>query len=268
MATKTIVDASIPNAGRVYDYLLGGHHNFEIDRRAAEQIKHVTPFLPKLMRLFRWCLQDLAYELTYVRGYDAIVDFASGLPTSDHLHTAVAPGTTVIYSDRDPVCVEYGLEILANTPNVHYFQADCRYPVEYLNRPEIQSILSGKRRIAYIYWGISMYLKDEEISSIVNALHDYVDDESCLAFYLQPYNENTNNGSEVKSLYRGMGDELYFRELSQFKDLFKPWVADKLGYRTMEEWHGVDSPLTAEDMVWFPSGTVGWGVYLVKGESK
>ncbi|NIN68603.1 MAG: hypothetical protein GTO63_28640, partial [Anaerolineae bacterium] len=64
------------------------------------------------------------------RGLETIMDFASGLPTMDHLHTAVAPGTTVIYSDRDPVCVEYGREILGDTPNVHYFQADCRRPEE------------------------------------------------------------------------------------------------------------------------------------------
>ena len=146
MPTKTIVDASVPNAGRVYDFLLGGHHNFEIDRRAAEQIRTMMPFLPKLMRLFRWCLQDLAYELTYVRGYDMIVDFASGLPTADHLHTAVAPGTTIIYSDRDPVCVEYGREILEDTPNVHYFQADCRFPLELLGRPEVKAIMDGKKR--------------------------------------------------------------------------------------------------------------------------
>ncbi len=266
MATKTIVDASVANAGRVYDYLLGGHHNFEIDRRAAEQVKLATPFLPRLMRLFRWCLQDLAYELTYVRGYDTIVDFASGLPTSDHLHTGVAPGTTVIYSDRDPVCVEYGLEILANTPNVHYFQADCRNPIEYLNRPEIQSILNGRRRIAFVYWGISMYLTNDEIHKISEDLHAYSDDSSCMAFYLQPYNRNTENGQQVEKLYQQMGDPLHFRTLPEFKELFKPWTADDLGYRTMEEWHGVESPLTPEDMVWFPDGTVGWGVYLVKGK--
>ncbi len=266
MPTKTIVDASVPNAGRVYDYLLGGHHNFEIDRRAAEQVRQMLPFLPKLMRLFRWCLQDLAYELTYVRGYDTIVDFASGLPTADHLHGAVAPGTTVIYSDRDPVCVEYGLEILENTPNVHYFQADCRYPIEYLNRPEVQSILNGKRRIAFVYWGISMYLTDSEISKIAKDLHNYSDDSSCMAFYLQPYDPNSETGRQVEELYKKMGDALQFRTLPVFKELFKPWVADSLGCRTMEEWHGVESPLDSEDMKYFPEGTVGWGVYLVKGK--
>ena len=36
MPSKSMSDASVPNAGRIYDYLLGGHHNFEVDRLAAE----------------------------------------------------------------------------------------------------------------------------------------------------------------------------------------------------------------------------------------
>ncbi len=29
---SSIADTSAPNAGRIYDFLLGGHHNFEVDR--------------------------------------------------------------------------------------------------------------------------------------------------------------------------------------------------------------------------------------------
>ena len=266
MPTKTIVDASVPNAGRVYDFLLGGHHNFEIDRRAAEQIRTMMPFLPKLMRLFRWCLQDLAYELTYVRGYDMIVDFASGLPTADHLHTAVAPGTTIIYSDRDPVCVEYGREILEDTPNVHYFQADCRFPLELLGRPEVKAIMDGKKRVAFVYWGISRYLTNEDITNITRDLYGFADDTSCLAFYLQPADVENETGRKIVELYKRMGDALQFRTLEQFKALIHGWQADELGFRTMEDWHGVESPLTAEDLVYLPDKTTGYGVYLVKGK--
>jgi hypothetical protein len=266
MPTKTIVDASVPNAGRVYDYLLGGHHNFEIDRQAGDRIKTFLPFLPKLMRLFRWCLPDIAYELTNVRGYDVIIDFASGLPTADHMHTAVAPGTTVIYSDRDGVCVEYGREILAGTPDVYYFQADCRYPEKLLNRPEVQEILNGRRRVAFVYWGISMYLADDEIKEIAQTLYDWSPEDCTLVFYLQPGDLQNEAGASINNIYKQMGETLYFRTLEQFEELFKPWVVDHMGYRKMEDWHGVDSPLTPEDLENLPAGTVGYGAYLVKGK--
>ena len=38
MPEDNIVDASKPSAGRMYDYYLGGNHNFEVDRQAADQV--------------------------------------------------------------------------------------------------------------------------------------------------------------------------------------------------------------------------------------
>jgi S-adenosyl methyltransferase len=37
------VDPSRPSPARVYDYLLGGQHNFESDRAAAEVVRRVIP---------------------------------------------------------------------------------------------------------------------------------------------------------------------------------------------------------------------------------
>jgi hypothetical protein len=67
-------------------------------------------------------------------------------------------------------------------------------------------------------------------------------------------------------LYRQMGETLYFHNVPEFAELVKPWVADPLGYRTMEDWHGVESPLTPEDYILLPGGTTGIGAYLVKGK--
>ena len=264
MYEKTIIEASTPNAGRIYDYLLGGHHNFEIDRRAGDQVKAMMPFLPKLMRLMRWCLQDVAPEMTVKRGFDTIIDFASGLPTVDHLHTAAAPGTTIIYSDRDPVCVEYGREILGDTPNVHYFQADCRRPAELLDRPDVREILADTRRVALVCWGISMYLNDDEIAHIARALYDWSDEDSCLAFYLQPGSTDSTAAAETVEVYRRMGEKLYFRSVEGFQELVLPWRPDELGFRTMEEWHGIQVDMDEEDRAFFPGGVSGYGVYLVK----
>ena len=116
-----IVDTTKPSAGRMYDYYLGGSHNFEVDRKAADEVMKIMPFAPKYSRLQRWALQDIAIELSHNRGFDVIIDFASGLPTNDHIHYKVPEGTTVIYSDSDPIVVEYSHEILQDIPNVYFF---------------------------------------------------------------------------------------------------------------------------------------------------
>jgi hypothetical protein len=265
MPEKTMMDASVPNAGRIYDYLLGGHHNFEIDRRVGDQIKALLPFLPKAMRLSRWCLQDVARVLTTERGFDTIIDFASGLPTMDHIHTAVVPGTTVIYSDHDPVAVEYGREILGDTPNTYYFEADCRRPEELLARSEVKEVLGDNRHVAFVYWGVSMYLADEDIAHAARILYDWSDEESCLAFYLAGMADRESpEGAKMYELYRQMGEELYDRPLEVFEELVRPWRSDELGYRSMAEWHGIEVAMSEEDLKIFAAGGSGHGVYLVK----
>ena len=59
----SIADASKPNAGRIYDYVLGGNHNFEVDRLAAQQILKIVPDYPNLARYVRWFLGEAVRRL-------------------------------------------------------------------------------------------------------------------------------------------------------------------------------------------------------------
>ena len=92
-----------------------------------------------------------------------IIDFASGLPTQDHIHYKVKKGTTVIYSDYDPIVVEYTRDILKGSQDVYFFQSDARKPEELLNRPEVQKILAGRKKVAFVMWGISIFLEDKDM---------------------------------------------------------------------------------------------------------
>jgi hypothetical protein len=262
---ESIIDTSIPNAGRIYDYLLGGHHNFEVDRQAAEGLVSLYAFLPKTMRLQRWCLQDLAVELAEKRGYRILVDFASGLPTNDHLHHVVPEGTTVIYSDYDPVVVEYAREILADTPDIYFFEADARRPEELLNRPEVEEILGGERDVALIYWGISAFLTDEEITHAAHYLYEWAGDKSCLAFNAQAVVTGVDDPAmtRVAEIYRQMSGTFELRSLEAYVQLTKPWRLEEGRFIPFTEWHGFDESLmTKEEAEVTGPGGGGYGAYL------
>lgn len=266
MPQESIVDTSRPSAGRIYDYLLGGSHNFEVDRQAAEQLRALLPFVNKFARLQRWALQDLAVELTKGRGYDVIIDFASGLPTNDHIHHVVPKDTTVIYSDYDPVVVEYAHEILAGTPNVYFFQADARQPSELLQRPEVETILQGRRNVALVLWGVSTFLEDRDLHDAAQALYDWSSDKSCLAYNAQ----GTGNSADpsvvrVLKMYEQMGSPFYVRPLSKHLELLKPWHPDASGFVSLLDWHSFDqSELAHEDAQAFGPMGGGYGAYLIK----
>lgn len=266
MPKESIIDSSRPNAGRMYDYSLGGNHNFEVDRQAAEQVLKLIPFASKYARLQRWALQDIAVELTERRGYDLIIDFASGLPTNDHIHQVTPAGTTVIYSDHDPVIVEYARDILEDTPNVYFFEASVGEPEALFNRPEVQEILAGRRKVGFVLWGVSGFLPDEDIVHTARYLYDWAAPGSCLAFNAQMADiVQTPATSQVKAIYEQMGTMTYLRPLKQFHELLQPWQLEQDGFVPLLEWHGFDqSELAKEDVESFGPMGGGFGAYLIK----
>jgi len=251
----------------MYDYYLGGNHNFEVDRQAADQILKLIPFTVKYVRMQRWALQDIAVELSEKRGYDVIIDFASGLPTNDHIHFKVPKGVTVIYSDVDPVVVEYARDILKGTSDVYFFQADARHPEELLGRPDVEKILAGRRKVGLVYWGISAFLSDEAISHAVRYLYDWAAPGSCLAFNAQGADMNPEDPAVAQSiqLYQKMGQNTFPRSLKEYQELLKPWQPDAQGFIPLLEWHGFEqSELGKEDIAAFGPMGGGYGAYLVK----
>lgn len=267
MSQDNIADPSKPSPGRMYDYFLGGNHNFEVDRQAGDQVLRMLPFAGKFARLQRWALQDIAVELSERRGYDVIIDFASGLPTMDHIHHKVPKGTTVIYSDYDPVVVEYARDILKDTSDVYFFQGDARHPEELLGRPEVERILAGRRKVGLVYWGISVFLPDEAISHAARYLYDWAAPGSCLAFNAQGADANAEDPTtkQVVQLYTQMGQNTFIRPLKEYYDLLKPWQSDAQGFIPLLQWHGFEqSELGKEDIAVYGPFGGGYGAYLIR----
>lgn len=260
-------DRMKPNAGRIYDYLLGGHHNFEADRQVGDWLAANIPSVPIVMRLQRWCLQDMARELVS-RGFDTIIDFASGLPTQDHIHEVVPPETLVIYSDNDPLVVEYGREILKDASNAHIFQADARRPEDLLGHPEVKSLLGDRRDVGLVFWGVAGFIPDDDLRHAFQYLYEWSGPQAVLAFNAQfaDMEINTNDPAQQKALdlYRQMGSPMYIRTLDQYRELIRPWKPDG-GFVSLLEWHGFDASLFSDrdrDAVKQSGG--GYGAYLVK----
>ena len=169
------VDLSRPNAGRVYDYLLGGKHNFPADREFGEQIKQVLPGFDVGAQRGRQCLCRAVDRLARL-GHRHFMDFASGLPTQNNVHLcaqAVHAETRVIYSDVDPLTMAYSLEILGASPNVRYIYCDASEPEEMLNGRALAELFDVQRRVAITYMGISYFLPGAAVRRALRVLHDW-----------------------------------------------------------------------------------------------
>ena len=217
---KSEVDTSKPHTGRVYDYILGGSQNFEADRQAAEAILKVTPSLRTQARLNRWFLQLVASRWAE-EGRTQILDLASGLPTQGHFNEQL-PNARILFSDHDPLSVEFGQEILQNAPNMHYVFADLREPSGLLVSAD--DFFSGNRELALGLIGISYFLSDEDLRKLVQLLHNFAAPGSVLAmsYFLRPRDEEQIR--DLINVYAKIVKiQLRFRTQAEITELLSPW---------------------------------------------
>jgi O-methyltransferase involved in polyketide biosynthesis len=102
-------DPSVPNVARVYDYLLGGKDNFEVDRMMAANLVEILPPLPQMLWENR---RFVARAVTWVanQGVSQFIDLGAGFPTKPSVHEAVRAvnaSAQVAYVDYDPVVVSH-----------------------------------------------------------------------------------------------------------------------------------------------------------------
>lgn len=74
-----------PSVARMYDYFLGGAHNFAIDRQAAEVVTAACPEFPLAMRANRAFLRR-AVRYLVTQGVTQFFDIGSGIPTVGNVH--------------------------------------------------------------------------------------------------------------------------------------------------------------------------------------
>ncbi len=119
----TTARAEQPNAAQIYDYLLGGKDNYEVDRAAAEKLLEIVPDATVACYDNRQFLGRVVRYLVSGRrsGIRQIIDIGAGLSTLGQVHSVahlIAPDTRVVYVDYNPVVLEHSRHLLANEPGI------------------------------------------------------------------------------------------------------------------------------------------------------
>lgn len=166
-----------PSVARMYDYFLGGYHNFAIDRAVAEQVVATYPDFPLIMRANRAFLRRAVLYLA-AQGIDQFLDLGSGIPTVGNVHEvaqAVNPAARVVYVDIDPVAVAHSRAILAGNANASVIQADARQPEQIFGDPEVRRLLDLDRPVAVLVLAFLHFLQDDaEAEGLMRGLRDAV----------------------------------------------------------------------------------------------
>jgi S-adenosyl methyltransferase len=155
-------------AARIYDYFLGGTHNFPADRQAAEALMAATPMIPKIARANRAFLQR-AVRYMAAHGVRQYLDVGSGIPTAGNVHE-VAPDARVVYVDIDPVAVAESLDILEGNPRATALRADLRDPLSILDHSEVRRLIDFRQPVGLLMIAMLHFLGDEHAYPAVSKL--------------------------------------------------------------------------------------------------
>jgi hypothetical protein len=258
---RNIADGSKPNAGRIYDFLLGGNHNFEIDRQAAQQVIQILPFIPQLVRLVRWFLGEATRRLID-EGFTKFLDFASGLPTIDHIHQIAPKGTKVIYSDIDPVTVAYAHDIIGDNPNIRYVQCNAAKPEELLNSDVVEELFGKDRKVAIGFNGITWFLSDDAVTHSMKTIYDWADKGSKVFISDSNMAEKSDGAQKMEGIYKQLGSPIFWRSKKRLSELVKNYNVTDPGYQVLEKWVDIDTEFSNTVKKGF--GATGIGVILEK----
>lgn len=158
------VDPTKPSVARVYDYYLGGSHNFESDRQFADEVIRSMPEIVQVARDNRRFLGRVV-RFECARGVDQFLDLGSGIPTVGNVHEvarAANPRARVVYVDHDPIAVTHSQALLAGEELVTAIPGDVRHPDRVLADALATGLLDLSRPIAVLMLSLLHFIADAD----------------------------------------------------------------------------------------------------------
>jgi hypothetical protein len=159
------VDETVPDVARMYDYYLGGSHNFPADRQAAEEVLRHAPMTKDLAISNRSWLNRVVRYLVAEAGIRQILDLGSGIPTVGNVHEVaqrIDPDVRVVYVDRERVAVAHSNLILATNPRCAVVQADIRHWRQVFGNADLQQVLNFGEPVAVMMSSVLPFIPDED----------------------------------------------------------------------------------------------------------
>lgn len=242
------IDISVPSVARIYDYYLGGSHNFEVDREAARKAMEFMPGLPKVMQANRAFMQR-AVRFALDEGIDQFLDVGSGIPTFGNVHEvaqSARPGARVVYIDHDPVAVAHSQAVLAGNEDAAAAAADLRKPLEILASDEVQGLIDLNRPVALLLVAILHFVEDEDDPyGAVAQLRDALAPGSLLILTHASYEGiplPAERAAGTVDVYKDIRNPLIMRSREEIAQFFEGYDMVEPGLVSMPHWRPRTAP--------------------------
>jgi hypothetical protein len=234
------VDLEAPSAARVWDYFLGGSHNFAADRRVADAAIAMKPDMPELARRVRRFLQR-AVTLMSEAGVTQFLDIGAGIPTVGPVHEvarAINPSAKVAYIDHDPVAVAHGKLLLADDPQTISVWGDLRSLKIILSDAEVRGLLDFSQPVAVLLCAVLHFVPEEsDPAGMLATLRDTLVPGSYVAIQHATHDMQPRETVEMLEMWNANSPEpMFWRSKEQITDLFSGFDLVEPGVVFLPEW--------------------------------
>jgi hypothetical protein len=247
-----------PSSARMYDYFLGGSHNFAVDRAAADAALAAFPDVAQGMRANRDFLRR-AVRFLAAAGIDQFIDLGSGIPTAGNVHEIaqrVNPAARVVYVDIEPIAVQHSLALLADNPWATAIQADLRQPEQVLDCAAVHELINLQRPVAVLIVGTMHFIADvDDPPSIVAGYRDAINPGSYLALtHGTREGQSAEQVEKTEEVYRRSPTPLNLRDRDAVLAMFDGFELVEPGLAAVHAWHPETPPPPLPPFAWVGVG--------------
>ncbi|MGW5640551.1 SAM-dependent methyltransferase [Streptomyces sp. NPDC003832] len=257
------IDISVPSVSRIYDYYLGGSHNFEVDREAARRAMDFMPGLPKISQANRAFMRR-AVRYAAAEGVTQFLDIGSGIPTFGNVHEVARSASSearVVYVDHDPVAVAHSQAVLEGDERTDVLAADLRKPREILASPQLERLIDPNRPVALLLVAILHFVEDaDDPYAAVAELRDAFAPGSLLILTHASYEGiplSAERAEGAMGVYKDIRNPLIMRSRDEIARFFEGYDMVEPGLVPMPHWRSDTAP--EDEDPWAFSGFAGVG---------
>ncbi|MFI9011548.1 SAM-dependent methyltransferase [Actinosynnema sp. NPDC053489] len=217
------VDVNRPSAARVYDFLLGGGHNFAADRRVGGHIVARLPGARAIARSNRAFLRR-AVDFMVDRGVTRFLDLGSGIPTVGNVHEIVqraTPEGLVVYVDYEVVAVAHSRLLLRGDERTSVVQADFTSPAAVLRDPAVVRLLDTSDPVGLLMVAVHHFVPDhKDPAGLVARYREALPPGSYVALSHLTADHAPEAMAEVTAAMADSPDPMFFRPRDRVVALF------------------------------------------------
>jgi hypothetical protein len=230
------------HGARIYDYLLGGKDNYDMDRAAGDASVKVWPALPIHMHAGRSFMHRVGRYLAREAGIRQFLDIGTGIPTKPNLHEIVqevAPDARIVYVDNDPIVLAHSRALMHGTREgrIEYIDGDMRDPEAILAAPQLRDTLDLTQPIGLLLISMLHFIEDDdEALRVVRRVMDVLPPGSYFAATIATDEFNPEPLAKVRETYHEFGETLEWRTSEQALRFFEGLQLVEPGLVQMHKW--------------------------------